>query len=98
MGPSGGLIPTGGFIRMRLRASALVLAPMMACALAPAAAHAAAKAEPANIKPYNVVVDSPSEAATLSEIGYDMTESGYDTNDSSSQELHLFLAPKEAAA
>ena len=80
------------------RIRAALLAPLLACALAPAAAHAAAKAEPANIKPYDVVVDSPSEAATLGEIGYDMTESGYDTNDSSSQKLHLFLQPKEAAA
>jgi zinc carboxypeptidase/Big-like domain-containing protein len=82
---------------MRSRASALLLAPLMACALAPAAAHAAAPAEPANIGPYTAVVDSPSEAATLQEIGYDMTESGYDSSDSSSQELELFLSPKEAA-
>ena len=82
---------------MRSRASALLLAPMLACALAPAAAQAAAKAEPANIQPYTAVVDGPSEAATLGEIGYDMTESGYDKGDSSSQELQLFLSPSEAA-
>src|SRR4051794_20306774 len=81
---------------MRSRASALMLAPILACALAPATAFAA-KVEGANIAPYKAVIDSPSEAATLNEIGYDMTESGYDTSDSSSQELSLYLSPKEAA-
>ncbi len=81
---------------MRSRASALMLAPLLACALAPAAASAA-KVEGANIAPYTAVIDSPSEAATLNEIGYDMTESGYDPTDSGEQELELFLSPKEAA-
>ena len=71
---------------MRSRASALMLAPLLACALAPAAASAA-KVEGANIAPYTAVIDSPSEAATLNEIGYDMTESGYDPTDSTEQEL-----------
>ena len=49
---------------MRSRASALMLAPLLACALAPAAAFAA-PAEPRTSRPYTAVVDGPSEAATL---------------------------------
>ena len=64
-----GIIFYRGVFCMRSRASALMLAPILACALAPAAAFAA-KVEGANIAPYKAVIDSPSEAATLNEIGY----------------------------
>ena len=70
---------------MRSRAPALLLASILALAFAPAAA--AAKAEPANIAPYKIVVDNADEAGILADIGYDMHESGYDTGDASSQEL-----------
>ena len=81
---------------MRSRAPALVLASLLALAIAPAAASAA-EVEGANIAPYKIVVDNADEAAILGDIGYDMHESGYDNGDTSSQELAVYLSPKEAA-
>ena len=81
---------------MRSRAPALLLASILTLVFAPAAA-AAAKAEPANIAPYKVVVDNADEAGILADIGYDMHESGYDNGDTSSQELAVYLSPTEAA-
>jgi hypothetical protein len=81
---------------MRSRAPALLAASILTLALAPAAASAA-KVEGANIAPYKIVVDSADEAAILADIGYDMHESGYDNGDASSQELGVFLSPREAA-
>ena len=83
---------------MRSRASALMLAPLLACALAPAAARCRDRPKPANIAPYTAVVDSPSEAATLHEIGFDMTETGYDTvRQLQRRSSRVYLSPEEAA-
>ena len=57
---------------MRSRASALMLAPLVALALAPAAAHAAD-----TLSPYKATV-SAAQAADLKTEGYDVQEAGVD--------------------
>ncbi len=84
---------------MRSRASVLALTPLLAAfALAPTVASAAAGSTAgADIMPYTVKVDNPSDAAQLQKIGIDMTETGYDQSNPEEQNLQVYLEPSQAS-
>src|SRR3954466_5923086 len=81
---------------MRSRAPLALLPLAAAFALAPAAAHAAASAAPANITPYTVEVTGPDDVAQLQKIGLDMTETGYDQSNRQGQTLGVYLNSSQA--
>src|SRR3954469_12478303 len=81
---------------MRSRAPLALLSLAAAFALAPAAAHAAASAAPANITPYTVEVTGPDDVAQLQKVGVDMTETGYDQSDPQDQNLGISLTSGQA--
>ena len=81
---------------MRSRAPLALLPLAAAFALAPAAAHAAASAAPANITPYTVEVTGPDDVAQLQKIGVDMTETGYDQSNPQDQNLGIYLTSSQA--
>src|SRR3954468_19314502 len=77
---------------MRLRAAALLLAALAACAIAPAAGSAAESP-----LPYSVDVTAD-QAAALAAKGFDLDESGYDSSkQDQTQEIGIIATPSEVA-
>ncbi|HEY6891679.1 MAG TPA: M14 family zinc carboxypeptidase [Solirubrobacter sp.] len=74
---------------MRSRASALMLAPLVALALAPAAAHAAD-----TLSPYKAQV-SAAQAADLKTQGFDVQEANVSTDDGPLQDVELIASDSQ---
>src|SRR5687767_7935182 len=76
---------------MRARASALLLASLAACAIAPSAASAAD-----SLMPYSAEVTA-AQAGQLNDEGFDIGESGFDASGAATQEVQ-FVATQEQIA
>jgi hypothetical protein len=81
----------GGFSHMRLRAPALLLASLAACAISPAAASAAD-----SLLPYSAEVTAE-QAGLLNDQGFDIAESGFDATDGSSQNVEFVATQRQVA-